>query len=104
VLSSVFWGKYRILLIHYLRKGATITTKYYFVLFYKVKQQLVSKRRGKLSKGILILQDNAVLQKVAIMHLKLAYLHSVVLKLQAYSIDLALSDYYLFPKLKKYPK
>jgi hypothetical protein len=33
---------------------------------------MVSKRRGKLSKGILILQDNAALQKVAIMRLKLA--------------------------------
>jgi hypothetical protein len=41
---------------------------------------------------------------MAITHQKLADLHSEVLKHSAYSPDLALSDYYFFPNLKKYPK
>jgi hypothetical protein len=66
MLASVFWDKDGILLVDYLEKDATITAKYYVVLLDKLKQQLVSKRRGKLSKGILFLQDNAAPHKEAI--------------------------------------
>jgi hypothetical protein len=68
VLESLFWNKDGILLVVYLEKGATIMTKYYVALLDKLKQQLVSKRRGKLSKGILFLQDNAAPNKAAITH------------------------------------
>jgi hypothetical protein len=78
------------LLVDYLEKGASITAKYYIALLDKLRQQLVYKRRVKLSKGMLFLQDNAAPQKVAIMHQKLTDLH----------FDLAPLDYYLFPNLK----
>jgi hypothetical protein len=58
VLTSVFCDKDGIL-----ESGATILAKYYIALLDKLKQQLVSKHRGKLSKGILFLQDNAVLTR-----------------------------------------
>jgi hypothetical protein len=61
--------------------------------FDKLKQQLISKRRGKLSKGILFLQDNAAPHKAAITHQKLADLHFEVLKDPDYAPDLAPSDY-----------
>jgi hypothetical protein len=48
VLASVFWDKDRILPVGYLEKGATITVKYCIALLDKLKQQLVSIRRGKL--------------------------------------------------------
>jgi histone-lysine N-methyltransferase SETMAR len=99
--ASVLWDKDGILLLVYLEKGAIITAKYYFALLYKLKQQLVTKLRGKLSKGNLFLQDNAAPQKAAITHQKLAELHFEVLKHPVYSPDLAPSDYYLFPNLKK---
>jgi hypothetical protein len=38
---------------YYLDKGVTITAKYYIALLGKLKQQLISKRGGKLSKGML---------------------------------------------------
>jgi histone-lysine N-methyltransferase SETMAR len=66
-----------------------------------MKQQLVSKCQGKLWKGILFLQDNAAPHKAAIMRQKLAGLHFSVLKHSAYSPDLAPSNYYPFPNLKK---
>jgi hypothetical protein len=68
VLASVFWDKDGILLIDYLEKGATITAKYYIALLGKMKQELVSKHRGKLSRGILFLQENAAPHKEDIMH------------------------------------
>jgi hypothetical protein len=49
-LASVFWYKDGILLVDYLEKGATIMAKYYVPLLEKMKQELVSKHRGKLSK------------------------------------------------------
>jgi hypothetical protein len=58
-----------------LEKGSTITTEHYLALLDKLKQQLVSKRRGRLSKGILFPQDNAASHKAAITHQKLADLH-----------------------------
>jgi hypothetical protein len=50
VLASVFWDKDGILLVDYLENGAIITAEYYVALLDKLKQQVVSKRRGKLSK------------------------------------------------------
>jgi hypothetical protein len=52
VLASVFWDKDGILLVqvNYLEKDATTTAKFNVALFNKLKQQLVWKYRGKLSK------------------------------------------------------
>jgi hypothetical protein len=61
---------------------------------------VVSKHQGKLSKGILFLQDNAAPHKVAITHQKLADLHFEVQKHPAYSPNLAPLNYYLFPDFK----
>jgi hypothetical protein len=55
VLTPVFRDIYGILFVDYLEKYATITAKYYVTLLDKLKQQLFSKRRGKLSKGNLFL-------------------------------------------------
>jgi hypothetical protein len=61
------------LLIDYLEKRATITAKYYVALLDKLNKTLVSKHQGKLSKGILFLQENvAAPHKAAIEELKLA--------------------------------
>jgi histone-lysine N-methyltransferase SETMAR len=98
VLASVFWDKDGIFLVE------TITVKYYVALLDKLKQQLVSKRRGKLSKGILFLQDKAAPHKEAIMQKKLEDIHFEFIKTPAYSPDLAPYDYYIFPNLKKHLK
>jgi histone-lysine N-methyltransferase SETMAR len=102
VLAPVFLDKDEILLVDYLGMGASIMAKYYVAPLDKLKQQVVSKRRGKLSKGILFLQDSAAPHKAAIIQRKLAGLHFEVLTLPAYSPDLAPSEYYLFPNLKKH--
>jgi hypothetical protein len=72
VLESVFWDKDGILLVNYLKKGATITAKSYVALRNNLKQQLISKNSGKFSRRILFLQDNASLHEAAIKHQILA--------------------------------
>jgi hypothetical protein len=79
VLASVFWDKDGVLLAYYLYKQS-----YYVALLDKLKHQLVSKLRGKLSKGILFLQEHAAPHKAAIRHQKFAALHFKVLKHPAY--------------------
>jgi hypothetical protein len=54
----IFSDRDGILLVDYLEKGSIIMAKYYVALLNKLKQQLVLKCQGKLSKGILFLQDN----------------------------------------------
>jgi len=100
VTVSVFSHRDGILLADYIDKGATITDSYYTPLLDKVKQAMVSKQQGKLSKGVLFLQDNASSHMAAITQQKLVDLHFEVLTHPAHSSDLAASDYHLFPNFK----
>jgi histone-lysine N-methyltransferase SETMAR len=52
----------------------------------------------------LFLENNAAPHNMTITQQKLADIYFEVLKQPAYSPDLAPSDYYLFPNLKKYLK
>lgn len=58
-MASVFWDSEGILFIDYLPKGQTITGSYYANLIPKLREAIKEKRRGKLSLGVLFLQDNA---------------------------------------------
>jgi hypothetical protein len=80
------------LLVQDLVNGATITGKYYVALVDKLKQQMASERRRKLSKGILLLQDDDFRHNEAILHEKLRDLRFEFLKHHANSNDLTPSD------------
>ncbi|UYV77770.1 hypothetical protein LAZ67_15002210 [Cordylochernes scorpioides] len=71
------------------------------ILVNKLKPGIRNKRRGKLSKGVLFLHDNArphTSSKTVFTIIKLGF---EVLEHPAYSPDLAPSDYFLFGLLKK---
>jgi len=59
------------------------------------------KRRGKVTKGVLFLHDNAPAHRSLATQKKLAYLGFQYLDHSPSSPDLAPSDYHLFPGLKK---
>jgi len=101
VLASIFWDKDGILLIDYLPKGQTINAEYYSSLLVQLKDILKEKRHGKVTKGVLFLYDNAPAHRALATQKKLAYLGFQRLDHRPYSPDLALSDYHLFPALKK---
>ena len=102
VLASIFfWDQDGILLIDYLPKGQTINADYYLSLLVQLKDILKEKRRGKLTKGVLLLHDNAPAHRALATQKKLAYLGFQWLDQPPYSPDLAPSDYHLFPGLKK---
>jgi len=62
---------------------------------------LKEKRRGKVTKGVLFLYDNAPAHRSLATQKNLAYLGFQCLHHTPYSSDLATSDYRLFPGLKK---
>jgi len=101
VLASIFWDQDGIVLIDYLPKGQTINAEYYSSLLMQMKDVLKSKRRGKVTKGVIFLHDNAPANQALATQKKLAYLGFQCLDHPLYSPDLAPSDYHLFPGLKK---
>ena len=66
-----------------------------------MKDILKEKGRGKVTKGILFLHDNAPARRALATQKKLAYLGFQCLDYSPYSPDLAPSDYHLFPGLRK---
>jgi len=101
VLASIFWYQDVILFIDYLPKGQTINAEYYSSPLVQLNDILKEKRRGKVSKGVLFLHDNAPAHRALSTQKKLAYLGFQCLGHPPYSPDLAQSDYHLSPRLKK---
>jgi len=100
-LASISWDQDGILPIDYLPNGQTINADYYSSLPVQLKDLLKNKRRGKITKAILFLQDNAPAHRALATQKQLAYLDFQCLHHPPYSPDLALSNYHLFPGLKK---
>ena len=67
----------------------------------QLKDILKEKRRGKFTKRVLFLHENAPAHRALVTQKKLAYLGFQYLHHPPYSADLTPSDYHLFPGLKK---
>ena len=101
-MASVFWDAKSIVFIDYLQKGKTINGEYYAKLLRELRQAIKSKRPRKLTKGALLHQDNAPAHKSLV---AMSTVHDCSFELidhHPYSPDLAPSDYFLFPNLKKH--
>ena len=59
VMATVFWNAQGVIMLDFLAKKSTITVAYYANLLDQLRTAICEKRRGKLSKGILLQQDNA---------------------------------------------
>lgn len=59
----IFWGKCGILFIDYLPRGTTVNGSYYASTFERLRSAILEKRRGKVSRGLLLLHDNPSVHK-----------------------------------------
>ena len=59
VMAAVFWDAQGVIMLDFLAKKGTITVAYYANLLDQLRTMIHEKRRGKLSRGILLQQDNA---------------------------------------------
>ena len=57
VIASVFWESQGVIMIDYLEQGSTINGAYYAAELRR--QEIGRKKRGKMTPGVLLLQDNA---------------------------------------------
>ncbi|CAK9829792.1 Mariner Mos1 transposase [Anthophora retusa] len=89
------WDTKAILLVDHKDKSVTITGEY-SELLEQLKQATKDKRRGKWSKCVLLLHDNAPLHKSNIAIAALNQCGFQTLNQPLYSPDMACSDYYLF--------
>ena len=88
----------------FLAKKSTITDAYYANLLDQLRTAIREKRRGKLSKGILLEQDNARVHTCKIAMDAVERNGYELIPHPAYSPDLAPSDFFPIPKLEKgYP-
>jgi len=101
VVASIFWDQDGGVLIDYLPKDQNINAEYYSSLLVQLKDILKEKRRGKFTKRVLFLHDNAPAHRALATQKKLAYRGFHCLDHPPYSPDLAPLDYHLFPGLKK---
>ena len=60
VMTSIFWYSHGVIMIEYLEQGRTINGAYYAGEMRRIHQEFARKRRGKLYRGVLLLQDNAL--------------------------------------------
>ena len=104
VFASIFRDQDGILHIDYLPKGQTIYAEYYSSLLVQLKGILKGKHRGKATKGVLFLDDNAPAHRALATQKKLAYLGFQCLDHPSYSPDLVPSDYHVFPRLRRHLK
>lgn len=102
VLASVFWDAHGILLIDYLETKKTITGQYYANLLDRLNEAIKIKRPHLAKKKIIFHQDNAPAHTSMIAMAKLHELRYELLPHPPYSPDLAPSDYFLFPNLKRW--
>lgn len=101
-MAVVFWDNHGILQIDWLPEGDTITSQYYIGCLERLRSTVKKERRGKLTRGVLLLQDNA---RPHTSHLTMAALHDLNFAAMAhppYSPDLSPSDYWLFSPMKNY--
>jgi len=91
------------ILVHFQENGQTvISARYSDMLVNELKPTIRSKRRGRLSKRVLLLHDNVRPHTVAHTVDRLRALKFEVLKHPPYSPDLAPSDFHFFGPMKEH--
>ena len=101
-MVSVFWDAHGIIFIDYLQKGRTITGEYYAALLDKLNDEIKKKRPHMAKKKVLYHHDNAPSHTSLKAMVKLDQLRFELVAHPPYSPDLAPSNYYLFPNLKRW--
>ena len=101
VMAAVFWDAQGVIMLDFLAKKSTIIGAYYANLLDQLRTANREKCRGKLSKGILLQQNNARVHTCKIAMGAVERNGYELIPHPAHFPDLAPSDYFLFQNLKK---
>ena len=100
VMAIVFWDAKGVIMLDFLPKRSTITGVYANLLG-QLRTAIREKRQGKLSKGVLLQQDNARVHTCKVAMDAVERNGYEFIPHPAYLPDLAPSDFFLFSNLKK---
>ena len=99
-MISVLWDSQCVIMVDYLEEGRAINGAYYVEKLRWLRQEIVKKRRGKLNRGVLFLQDHTPSQISQAAMATATKCSFQVLSHASYSPNLAPSDFHPFPNLK----
>ena len=99
-MATIFWDREGVLLVNFLERGSTINCERYCETLKKLRRVIQNKHRGKLSSKVLFFHDNACLHTANRTRELLDHFGWEVFHRPPYSLDLAPSDYHLFPNMK----
>ena len=102
IMMIIFWDKDGVLLIEYLPLGTTINGSCYASIIERLPSVIVEKERGKVSREVLLLHDNAPIHKCKVVQAAIRQAGFIELNHPVYSPDIAPTDYHLFSNLKKF--
>ena len=101
VMATVFLDTKGVIMLHLLPKRSTINGVYYENLLDQLRTAIRENRRSKLSKGVLLQEDNARVHTCTVaMDAVERNGYELIPPHPAYSPDLASSDFFLFTNLK----
>ena len=90
------------MLTEYLPHGTTINGLCYASIVERLHCVILEKARGKVSRGVLLLHDNAPIHKCNIVQAAIRQVSFIELKHPAYSPDIALTNFHPLSNLKKF--
>ncbi|GFV88195.1 histone-lysine N-methyltransferase SETMAR [Trichonephila clavipes] len=100
IRTTVFWDRRDVFLVNFMPQGTTINSGAYCTTLWKLRREFQNKRRGKLSRGVLLLHDNARPHTSHMTRKLIEYFGWNVLDHAPYSPDHAPNDFNLFWYLK----
>ncbi|XP_063387674.1 histone-lysine N-methyltransferase SETMAR-like [Cydia fagiglandana] len=98
LMCTIFWDCHGILMVDF---KEIINSEYYASLIHKLRASIKEKRRGKLAKGVLLLHDNAPVHTAFVAKAAVRECGFTEVDHPPYSPDMAPSDYFLLPNLKR---
>ena len=101
VMATVFLDAKGVNMLDFLPKRSTITGVHNANLLNEMRTAIREKRRGKLTKGVLLQQENARVHTCRVAMDAVERNRYELIPHLAYSPDLAPIDFFLFPNLKK---
>ena len=100
-MATVFWDAKDVIMLDISPKRSTITGVYSKNLLDQLRTAIREKRRGNLSRGVLLQYDDARVHTCKVAMDTVERNGYELIRHPAYSPDLAPSDFFLFPNLKK---
>ena len=101
-MMIIFWNKDGVLLTECLPRGSTINGLCYASIIGRLRSVIVEKGCGKVSHRVLLLHDNAPIDKCDIVQAAIRQAGFTELNHPTYFPDIALTNYHLFSNLKKF--